>query len=147
MNSDLLAAYPVQLVIPVAWGEMDAMGHVNNTVYLRYFESVRMHYFERVGLMAHLRDHNVGPILAETRCRFRLPLDYPDQVTAGARVTRIEADRFLMAYAVVSHQHGKLAAEGDGLIVSYDYAAGRKTPLPEPIAAAIRALEGLAPGG
>jgi acyl-CoA thioester hydrolase len=100
-----------------------------------------MHYFERVGLMAHLRDHQVGPILAETRCRFRLPLDYPDQVTAGARVTRLEADRFLMAYAVVSHRHGKLAAEGDGLIVSYDYAAGRKAPLPEPIAAAIRTLE------
>jgi len=141
MNDELLADYPVRLVIPVAWGDMDAMGHVNNTIYLRYFESVRMTYFERIGLMAHMQEHGVGPILAETRCRFRLPLDYPDEVTAGARVARLEGDRFLMEYAVVSHQHGRLAADGDGLIVTYDYDAGRKAPVPEAAVDAIRKLE------
>ena len=141
MSDALLADYPVRLVIPVAWGDMDAMGHVNNTIYLRYFESVRMAYFERIGLMAHMKEHGVGPILAETRCRFRLPLDYPDEVTAGARVARLEGDRFLMEYAVVSHQHGRLAADGDGLIVTYDYDAGRKAPVPEAAVDAIRKLE------
>ena len=141
MNDELLADYPVRIVIPVAWGDMDAMGHVNNTIYLRYFESVRMVYFERIGLMAHMKEHGVGPILAETRCRFRLPLDYPDEVTAGARVARLEGDRFLMEYAVVSHQHGRLAADGDGLIVTYDYDAGRKAPVPEAAVEAIRKLE------
>ena len=75
MADDPLAAYPVRIAVPVAWGEMDAMGHVNNVVYLRYFESVRMVYLERIGLMAHMQEHGVGPILAETRCRFRLPLE------------------------------------------------------------------------
>jgi acyl-CoA thioester hydrolase len=141
MNDQRLADYPVRIVIPVAWGDMDAMGHVNNTIYLRYFESVRMTYFERIGLMAHMQEHGIGPILAETRCRFRLPLDYPDEVTAGARVARLEADRFLMEYAVVSHQHGRVAAEGDGLIVTYDYDAGKKAVVPVEAVSAIRALE------
>ena len=142
MSDDLLADYPVRISVPVAWGEMDAMGHVNNTVYLRYFESVRMTYFERIGLMAYMKAHGVGPILAETRCRFRLPLDYPDQVDVGARVTSLDDDRFMMKYAVVSRQHGRLAAEGDGLIVTYDYQAGRKANVPTEAVAAIRALEG-----
>ena len=141
MSDTLLAAYPVRIAVPVAWGEMDAMGHVNNVVYLRWFESVRMVYLQRVGLMAHLQEHGVGPILAETRCRFRIPLEYPDEVEVGARVARLETDRFLMDYAVASRQHGRLAAEGDGLIVTYDYDAARKAPVPEATVAAIRHLE------
>ena len=141
MSDTLLADYPVRISVPVAWGEMDAMGHVNNVVYLRYFESVRMVYLERIGLMAHMQEHGIGPILAETRCRFRIPLEYPDEVEVGARVARLETDRFLMNYAVVSRGHGKLAADGDGLIVTYDYDAGRKAPVPEATVAAIRELE------
>ncbi len=141
MSEALLAGYPVRIAVPVAWGEMDAMGHVNNVVYLRWFESVRMAYLERIGLMAHLQAHGVGPILAETRCRFRLPLEYPDEVDVGARVARLESDRFLMEYAVVSRRHARLAAEGDGLIVTYDYDARRKAPVPGGAVAAIRELE------
>lgn len=141
MSDTLLGAYPVRITVPIAWGEMDAMGHVNNVVYLRWFESVRMVYLQRVGLMAHLQEHGVGPILAETRCRFRIPLEYPDEVEVGARVARLDTDRFLMEYAVASRNHGRLAAEGDGLIVTYDYDAGRKAPIPEATRAAIDALE------
>ncbi|HEY5720668.1 MAG TPA: thioesterase family protein [Gammaproteobacteria bacterium] len=138
----LLADYPVVIALPVAWGEMDAFGHVNNIVYFRYFESARMAYLERVGLREAQAASGIGPILAETRCRFRQPLDYPDTVDVGARVTRLASDRFVMHYAVASRRHGRLAAEGEGTLVSYDYRANRKAPLPEPVAAAIRALEG-----
>jgi len=47
-----------------------------------------------------------------------------------------------MEYAVVSHQHGRLAADGDGLIVTFDYDAGRKAPVPEATVTAINNLEG-----
>ena len=141
MSDTLLAAYPVRITVPVAWGEMEAMGHVNNVVYLRWFESVRRVSLQRVGLMAHLQEHGVGPILAETRCRFRIPLEYPDEVEVGARVARLETDRFLMEYAVASRNHGRIAAEGDGLIVTYDYDAQRKAPIPEATRMAIDTLE------
>ncbi|HLM58404.1 MAG TPA: thioesterase family protein [Pyrinomonadaceae bacterium] len=139
---ELLEAYPVVIEVPVAWGEMDSLRHVNNIVYFRYFESARMTYFERVGFWRHMDETGVGPILASTRCRFRLPLTYPDTVSVGARVPEIDGDRFLMKYVVVSHNHGKAAAEGEGMIVSYDYGKLAKATLPEVIRRRIDDLEG-----
>lgn len=144
---ELLKGYPVVIEMPVAWGEMDALGHLNNTVYFRYFESVRMAYFRETGLWDYMEETGVGPILASTQCRFKIPLTYPDTVSAAARVTGVEADRFVMEYAVVSRRHGKVAAAGEGLIVSYDYRGKKKCPLPEELRRRIGELEsGVGPG-
>ena len=139
---ELLIDYPVVIEITVAWGEMDAFGHVNNIVYLRYFESARIAYFEKLGTMETLTATGIGPILAETRCRYKLPLTYPDTISVGARTVELAADRYLMEYRVVSHRHGKVAAEGEGRIVSYDYKSQRKAPLPAVTVNCIRGLEG-----
>ena len=93
--SDPLAGFPVVVDIPVAWGEMDAFGHVNNVMYFRYFETAA-------------------------------------QVTESG---------FLMHYLAVSERHGKIAAEGTGRIVSFDYRRGVKSPLQPEIAGAIARLE------
>jgi acyl-CoA thioester hydrolase len=137
--SEHLHGFPVVIEIPVAWGEMDAFGHVNNIVYFRYFESARIAYLEAIGLRG---DVGVGPILASTHCRFRLPLEYPDSVLAGARVTEVGDDCFTMEYRVVSRRHNAVAAEGGGVVVAYDYAARRKARLPEDVVARIRELGG-----
>ncbi len=129
----LLRDYPVVMDIPVAWGEMDSLQHVNNIVYFRYFESVRMAFFDRIEFWPSTNESGIGPILGSTSCRFKIPLTYPDTVSVGARVPKIEADRFLMEYLVVSHRHQRVAAEGEGMIVAYDYREMRKTGLPEEI--------------
>lgn len=137
----LVAGFPVVVELPVAWGEMDSMGHVNNIVYFRYFETARIAYFERVAFLEEMRASGVGPILAATQCRFKEPLTYPDRVLAGARASQLAEDRFLMHYVVVSEARGRIAAEGDGRIVSYDYRAQKKAPLPERVRSAIESLE------
>lgn len=129
MAGDPLEGFPVRIDIPIAWGEMDAFGHVNNVAYFRYFESARIAYFSALGYLDLVRTTGVGPILAATECRFRLPLAYPDTITVGARVTEVHEDEFLMRYVVVSHAHGRVAAEGSGRIVSYDYEQKRRAPL------------------
>jgi acyl-CoA thioester hydrolase len=139
---DLLKGYPVVIVIPVAWGEMDSLQHVNNIIYFRYFESARMAYFQELDIWSYMNETGIGPILASTECKFRIPLAYPDTVSVGTRITGIEEDRFLMEYLVVSHEHGKVAASGEGLIVSYDYPEKKKAPLPDEIRKRIQALEG-----
>ncbi|MBE0616681.1 MAG: acyl-CoA thioesterase [Proteobacteria bacterium] len=121
---------------------MDAFGHVNNIIYFRYFENARLAYFERIRYRREMEETGVGPILALTSCRFRYPLEYPDTVYVGARVATMEAERFVMEYRVVSLQAGVVAAEGEGLVVSYDYRGKKKTPLPELMRARIAALEG-----
>ena len=66
---EMLSNCTVVLTIPVAWGEMDAMGHVNNIIYFRYFESVRIDYFRKLDLIGYQRETGIGPILASTECR------------------------------------------------------------------------------
>jgi acyl-CoA thioester hydrolase len=140
MENDL-AGYPVVVEVPVVWGEMDAFGHVNNIVYFRYFETARIAYFEKLNVPEFLGRDPVGPILAETTCRFRAALSYPDTVSIGAMVASIDENRFVMRYAVFSHRLGRLAAEGEGTLVCYDYRQNRKAPLPEGLRSRIAALE------
>lgn len=140
MNS-LLEGFPVTVTIPVAWGDMDFFRHVNNTVFFRYFESARIAYLDRIGFREALAESGIGPILASTHARFRRPLTYPDTVHAGARTTEVQPDRFVMEYRLVSERDGRTAADGGGVLVAYDYAAGRKAVLPDPIRQAIARLE------
>ena len=134
------ALYPVTVDIPVAWGEMDSFQHVNNIVYFRYFETARIHCFEQVGYTSLASQGGYGPILASTECRFRLPLVYPDRVTSGTYIGDIGETDFVMHYAVLSHRNGRIAAEGKGRIVSFDYGAGCKIPLPDKIRAQLELL-------
>ncbi|MFN8464041.1 MAG: thioesterase family protein [Caldilineaceae bacterium] len=138
---DLLAGYPMILDIPVAWGEMDAFQHVNNIVYLRYAESARIAYLEQAGLSESMQGTGIGPILASINCRYLFPVTYPDTVRVGTRVTEIGADRFTVHFRIVSTRHGRVAAQGDSVIVSYDYRTGSKAPLPDAMRAAILAIE------
>ena len=59
-----LGRYPVSVTIPVAWGEMDAFGHVNNVIYARWIESARVEYSRRIGLMAVSYTHLTLPTKA-----------------------------------------------------------------------------------
>jgi acyl-CoA thioester hydrolase len=133
--------FPVIIELPVAWGEMDSMGHVNNIVYFRYFESARLVYFEKVGFLSEMKRSGVGPILASTRCEFRRPLTYPDRIWVGATAADLGDDRFLMRYRIVSETLQHVAAEGDGLVVAYDYRTLRKASLPDAVRESIESLE------
>lgn len=145
MAGSSLDGFPIVITVPVAWGEMDAFGHVNNIVFFRYFESARIAYLDAIGFRGDAPG-STGPILASTHCRFRRPLAYPDTVRVGARATEVAADRFTMEYRIVSETLGEIAADGGGVIVAYDYAAGWKAPLPVPVRERIRALESRAAG-
>ncbi|MBK8583369.1 MAG: thioesterase family protein [Flavobacteriales bacterium] len=50
----------LRLGLPVAWGEQDQFGHVNNVVYFRYFEKVWMHYLARIGVLSSHRESGTG---------------------------------------------------------------------------------------
>ena len=139
--NELLKDYPVTVEVPVVWGEMDAFSHVNNVVYFRYFETARIAYFDEIDFMKVMKDTGVGPILASTQCRFRIPLSYPDRVSIGVRARNLGDDRFTHEYVVVSHKLEKIAAEGDGLIVTYNYQSHEKATVPTVIQNNIQELE------
>jgi acyl-CoA thioester hydrolase len=132
----------VTVEIPVAWGDMDAFGHVNNTVYFKWFETARIHYFEKIGLNERMKRDRKGPILARTTCDFEKPLTFPDTVRASAKVVKLGNTSFVMEYRVTSAKHGD-AAKGEGVIVLVDYEKGGKVPLDAELRARIEELEKL----
>ena len=140
---ELLRDYPVVIDIPIAWGEMDALQHVNNMVYFRYFESVRVAYLEKINFLALANTAGIGPILAATQCRYKIPLTYPDRIWVGARTDRMKKDRFFMKYTVISERHQKIAAEGEAEIVAYDYRSLTKVAIPDVVAARISEVENI----
>jgi acyl-CoA thioester hydrolase len=71
---DLLKNYPVVIEIPIAWGDMDAFQHVNNIMYFKYFESARISYFEKLDFNEQMKKTGIGPILANTQRKFKIPL-------------------------------------------------------------------------
>ncbi|TNF38313.1 MAG: acyl-CoA thioesterase [Deltaproteobacteria bacterium] len=143
MLDELLEGFEVVVTIPVAWGDMDAFHHVNNTRYFRYFEDARIAYFERTGIAAATgRPSGVGPILASTSCRFKAPIAYPDEVQVGTRVVSVGRSSFKMEYRIVSVAMHEIAAEGQSVIVAYNYDEERKVVIPEAWRVALSNVEG-----
>jgi len=140
---ELLDGFPVVVTVNVAWGDMDAFQHVNNTRMFRYFEDARIAYFERTGV-ADLSGPpaGLGPILAQTAARFRAPLRYPDEVQVGARVIGVGQHSFKMEYRVVSVALHKVVATGTGVVVAYDYVEEKKALLPDTWRRALSNVEG-----
>ena len=141
--SELLKDYKVQIPCDVAWGEMDSFNHVNNIYYFRYFETGRIHYFLKIGLMDHFEKNQIGPILHSTSCRYRRPLTFPDHITIGVRTSALFEDRFVHHYRIVSESQGAIVAEGEATTVTYDYSRLQKAPVPTPVIRAIEKLDGV----
>jgi acyl-CoA thioester hydrolase len=138
-RDEFTGLYPFFIQSKVEWGDMDAFQHVNNTVFFRYFERVRIAFVRHAGMASSTHGDGFGVILASTQCRFRVPLTFPDEILIGTSVTDLEADRFRMKYGVYSVGREVLAAEGDGVIVGYDYRQNRKAPFPEDLRARLEA--------
>lgn len=136
-----LLRFPVVIELPVQWADQDAMGHVNNTVPLRWFESARMAYLEREGIDRLLADAGLGPILAAVSCNFRRQLHYPDRVLVGASVLKIGRSSLTVGHAVWSRRLDAVAADGESACVTIDYADGRPQTIPDPVRAAIERIE------
>ncbi len=139
-HHSLLDGFPAVVSIPVQWGEMDAYGHVNNTVFFRYFETARIAFLELCGFIEAYEELKVGAILHSTSCRFRLPLFFPDTIEVGGRATEIGEDRFVMEYRVVSLGQNGIAAEGTGTVVSFDYGSRAKAPIPTEVMEKLKKL-------
>jgi acyl-CoA thioester hydrolase len=138
-----LSEFPFVVALPVQWGDQDSFGHVNNTLYFRWCETARVAYLDRVGMWGMVAAEQKGPILAAIGCSFKRPVNFPDTVCVGARVTRIGNSSLQMEHRIVSHAANAVVAEADSTLVFYDYASDKSLPLPEHIRRAIAELEDL----
>jgi acyl-CoA thioester hydrolase len=129
--------------------DTDAMGHVNNAVFLTYFEMARASYYREVtgstfgiGAMSHDRSF----ILAEARVTYLSPALFGEPLACEARVAWASRSSFSIEYRVIAGDsafgHARTVAYGETIQVMYDYAAGRVTRLPADLLGMIEAFEG-----
>ena len=135
------SAFPVVITIPIHWGDMDALGHVNNARYFTYIESARFAYFRESHIGALREEPDQGPVLASTRCDFRRQLHYPAEIDVGARVSRVGTTSFTMEYAIFDHETGDLIANGEGALVWVNYDEGVPIPVPDAVKTRIQEIE------
>ncbi len=128
---EIIKQYPTIISQTVEWGDMDAAQHVNNTVYLRYFENARIAFFNQIGFMDFMGEAGIGPILAEVTCQYKAPLTFPDNIQIAARILpdSITEYGFIMQHLVYSEKLQRIAAEGTSRIVCYDYKSKQKALL------------------
>ena len=101
-DSDPLKDYSVIVPVVVQWGDQDAFGHVNNTIFLRWFEVGRIAYFSEIRMMHDAQGAGRGPILAAVACNFRRQVTFPDEVRIGSRLGRIGTSSLVLEHLVVS---------------------------------------------
>ncbi len=126
-----LDSNPSRLAITVQWGDMDALGHVNNTVPIRWLECSRIDYLELSGIASALEKLEFGPILAAVNCSYKRQLRYPDKVTIGCRVSQIGRTSLTFQHTVFSEQQNAIAAEGESVVVVFDYENQRPVRIPD----------------
>lgn len=119
-----------ELVIPIRWGDMDAMGHVNNTIYLRYFETIRLDWFGRIGCTLDPADP--GPLMVNAFCNFTRQLAYPGDVLAKHYVAnpgRTSFETYMTLERV--DEPGVICASAGATLVWVDMAMQKSAPLPD----------------
>ncbi|ACJ26963.1 Thioesterase superfamily member [Shewanella piezotolerans WP3] len=124
-----LEQYPINTTINVAWGEMDALQHVNNVVYFRYFETARIDFFNQINLLEDIQKTAIGPVISENQARYKRPVTFPDTLVVGVSISDINDDRFMMHYHVFSQTQQAVTTIGSSQVVMFNFKTGQKAQL------------------
>ena len=116
--------------MPIRWGDMDAYGHVNNTIYFRYAEQNRVEWFEAQGLGCGVR-HDEAPVIVNASCTFLIPMTYPGTVEVRMYGSHLGRSSFMTTFEMRVDGDERLFAEGSSKVVWTSTATGKSAPLPE----------------
>ena len=133
MNKDNEALLPWknahQIKLDVRWGDMDAMGHVNNVVYFRYFEQARVDWLKTFDI--HLHRANEGPVVVHASCDFMTAIYYPAQLYVRTIISKIGRSSFQTEQRIYSDDYQQCFAQGKSVIAWIDFTKNQSIPLPE----------------
>jgi acyl-CoA thioester hydrolase len=143
---DLTGDFGHRVAIDVRFADTDAMGHVNNAVYLTYCEMARVRYWTDVTGEPVAAGHEGAEslILAEARITYRAPVFHTETVTVETRATHIGRSSFTLEHRLTACAPGgrpRLVATSESVMVRYDYHTDRPTPLGPSFVAAIERFE------
>ncbi len=119
-----------QMSIPIRWGDMDAMSHVNNTLYFRYMETARIDWCLSLNIMPE--QSKQGIVIVNAYCTFRQQLRYPGDVLVKMYVTDVGRSSF-GTYVTMERADapGPIWADGGAKMVWIDYTTNKSLPMPD----------------
>lgn len=119
-----------EVIVPLRWGDMDAMGHINNTLYFRYMEIARLEWIFKVGASTDLAGE--GPVIVNAFCNFLRQLEYPGDVRVTLFVAEPGRSSF-ETYQTIERidAPGVIYAEGGARVVWTDYRVKKSAPMPD----------------
>lgn len=112
----------------INWGDMDALGHVNNARYFDYFQEARIEWMS--GIQLDMKQKQ-GPVLIHTACTFHKPVVYPAVLTLKSNLHSLGNTSLIMEHHLF--QHDTLMAKGESKIVWVDFVSGKPVRVPEVI--------------
>ena len=119
-----------EMLIPIRWGDMDAMGHVNNAVYFRYMETARIDWFRGIGCQPDPRGE--GIVIVNAFCNFIRQLEYPGTVLIKTFVSAPGRSSFDTWVTMARAEQPELiCATGGATVVWVNTAAQKSAPLPD----------------
>ncbi|WP_299176357.1 thioesterase family protein [uncultured Neptuniibacter sp.] len=122
--------------MPVRWGDMDAYGHVNNAMYLRYLEEARVQLIEKMNVV--MDPNGLAPVVINVGCSFFKPVVYPDQLRIDCYVKDPGRSSFMTTYEVFSASDPENpVSEGYAKVVWIDHRTEKSVPLPDSVRAMI----------
>lgn len=123
-------------VIPLRWGDLDAMNHLNNTLYFRLMEEARISWFLANDMMAKPRGD--GPILASASCDFLKPMTYPCNAVVTQTVVRVGRSSMDLDLTIEDDADPPVPyATGRNVLVWMNYSSGKSIPWPDRLLAAL----------
>lgn len=120
-------------LIPIRWGDMDAYGHVNNTIYFRFMEQARVEYLEQLGYK--VLPQGSAPVIINASCTFLIPLNYPATIEVRMYCGQPGRSSIPTRYEIGRQGDATLYATGDAKIVWMDVASGKSVPVPDELRA------------
>ena len=118
------------VTVPLRWGDMDAMGHINNTLYFRYMEICRLDWMFKLGVSMDLSGQ--GPVIINAFCNFLRQLTFPGDIRVTMAVGEPGRSSFESYHRIERlDEPGGVYAEGGARTVWTDYAAKKSAPMPD----------------
>jgi acyl-CoA thioester hydrolase len=123
---------PFSHVQRVAFRDIDALGHANNVELLRFVEAARIAYMQHLQPgYSPVERPTEGWILAETRISYRSPAYFDDVLRTTIHPGELSRSSVRLPFEIRGEEDGRLVAEGNNTVVSYDHRAGRSRPIPD----------------
>ncbi len=119
--------YPFPIKQQVLWGEMDAFNHINNVIYFRYFETGRVHFFNKTNLWKIFQDEDIRIVVGKLECNYIREIIHPAEIEISVGIKKIGNTSLIVHQKVICND--QISAHGDAIIVATKN--GKPTPWTE----------------